>query len=278
MAAQLSAVRRERAHAFQGIAVRQASRKDASAKGFQEQLHAAREARRESFLRARRPLSQVEVGAARAAPVTSQPAMAASPCVAASRCLSDAEEARGMLAECNAFRCKEGFEALAWNSRLATIAEQAAQGMALRKVPFSHDGADARFAEYPLSSGDTYGENLARSEGIRPLAAAVVRGWEHSPGHRCNLLGPFTSCGVGAATDSCGVTFVVQLLARVPGDLPLQEAAAVWGGSGDEPGADKEKAPPTAAALRGGVHSALLGLLSLLVLLLWKGGWLSAWL
>merc|ERR1711933_634646 len=88
------------------------------------------------------------------------------PGVSASRDGLRIEEARAILVKCNALRCSKGHPALLWNSRLASIAERAARGMALREVPFSHDAADARFAEYPLGPGDTYGENLARSQGI----------------------------------------------------------------------------------------------------------------
>eukprot|EP00971_Amphidinium_carterae_P305610 6073290-Amphidinium_carterae.1 len=35
---------------------------------------------------------------------------------------------------------------------------------------------------YPLGPGDTFGENLARSEGIHPIARPVVEGWMQSPG------------------------------------------------------------------------------------------------
>lgn len=157
-----------------------------------------------------------------------------------------------------------GCETLFWNSRLAAIAERAARRMALREVAFSHDGATARFAEYPLGAGDTYGENLARSEGVQPLAAAVVGGWEESPGHRRNLLGPFTACGVGAAMDPCGVAFVVQLLARAPGDgepALVKQNFQIWSDRGTS------------------VQSARMatsGLLALMALLAWQGGWLGS--
>mmetsp|Transcript_11121 Transcript_11121/g.34475 ORF Transcript_11121/g.34475 Transcript_11121/m.34475 type:complete len:151 (-) Transcript_11121:73-525(-) len=149
--------------------------------------------------------------------------------------------------------------------------------MARRELPFSHEGADERFAEYPLGPGDTYGENLARSEGVYPLAAAVVRGWAESPGHRCNLLGPFTSCGVGAATDGCGVTFVVQLLARAPGD-----GGGGAGAAPEQPAEEdeQEKGPeplPPAGLPWSTSRSAFLWLVGLLGLLAWKGGWLPAW-
>merc|ERR1712046_531374 len=119
-----------------------------------------------------------------------------------------------------------GCAQLVWNSRLASIAERAAQRMARREVPFSHSGADQRFAEYPLGGGDTYGENLARSEGVHPLAAAVVHGWENSPGHFRNLTGPFSACGIGVASDATGVCFVVQLLALLPCSVATEEPRA----------------------------------------------------
>lgn len=183
------------------------------------------------------------------------------------QCVSESESARSMLAETNAFRAGEGLGALEWNPRLAGIAERSAARMACCELPFSHDGADERFAEYPLRPGpDTYGENLARSEGIRPMAGPVVRGWVGSPGHRRNLLGPFTACGIGAATNASGVTFVVQLLAS----LPPGDGA---NGNGAAPAAT---APRLAQGGPGASQRALLLLFAVVFLLLHKGGWLGA--
>mmetsp|Transcript_69085 Transcript_69085/g.158589 ORF Transcript_69085/g.158589 Transcript_69085/m.158589 type:complete len:136 (+) Transcript_69085:31-438(+) len=98
--------------------------------------------------------------------------------------------------------------------------------MVRREIPFSHDGAHERFAEYPLGAGDTYGENLASCHGIWPFADALVEGWKNSPGHRRNLLGPFSSCGIGCATGDDGVTFAVQLLAWAP--VTEDESPPAW--------------------------------------------------
>lgn len=166
-------------------------------------------------------------------------------------------------------RCEEGCEALAWNSRLAGIAEKAAQQMALRELAFSHDGADGRFAEYPLGAGDTYGENLARSEGVWPLACNVVNGWKDSPGHCQNLLGPFTACGVGVATDCRGVTFVVQMLARAPGDSVQPE--------GLQEDVKPSQPPPSQHTLFDSGRYPGTFLVLLLAMMAWKGGWFAGW-
>mmetsp|Transcript_105816 Transcript_105816/g.207545 ORF Transcript_105816/g.207545 Transcript_105816/m.207545 type:complete len:234 (+) Transcript_105816:64-765(+) len=228
---------------------------DAASDGdFRAELLEARAIRRVGYRQAR-PLDGR--GLAPAAPP--EPCDRASP----SRCSLECDEARAMLGECNSFRRQRGCESLAWNSRLAGIAERAARAMALGEVPFSHSGAPARFAEYPLGAGDTFAENLARSEGIRPLAAAVVTGWRDSPGHCRNLLGPFTACGIGTATDGVGVTFVVQLLALVPGDVEMAVFCP-----GAFPGSWLAAGEPSPAC------RALLGLAALALLLFWKGGWL----
>eukprot|EP00927_Polykrikos_kofoidii_P071306 TRINITY_DN67597_c0_g1_i1.p1 TRINITY_DN67597_c0_g1~~TRINITY_DN67597_c0_g1_i1.p1 ORF type:complete len:255 (-),score=27.15 TRINITY_DN67597_c0_g1_i1:15-779(-) len=176
-------------------------------------------------------------------------------------CTFEDDEARTMLSETNALRRSASLHDLAWSPRLASIAASVAAGMTRRSVPFSHDGADARFAQYPLGHGDTYGENLARSEGIRPLAATVVRGWIGSPGHKKNLLGPFTACGIGAATDCAGVTFVVQLLALLP-----VEAGRVVG----EAQPSRMRLPTLSSA-----NGSMLVMMALLALLAKQGGWFA---
>lgn len=215
------------------------------------QLAAAREERRRRFL---------EQSSPPAIPSPEEP-VAPEPL---ERCRLEAEEARTMLSECNSIRSCNGCDALLWSSRLAAIAERSALRMARGEVPFSHDGADERFAEYPLGPGDTYGENLARIEGVHPMAHTVAEGWRKSPGHCKNLLGPFTACGIGAATNVHGVTFVVQMLGRVPGDArPPPETAA------------SEMTPASLSRLQHtSVSRVLLQLILFLAILLWGGGWL----
>lgn len=178
-----------------------------------------------------------------------------------------------MLCECNALRWRRGCEAFRWNTRLASIAERGALQMAQRRLPFSHSGAGARFAEYPLGPGSTYGENLARSEGIRPMARALVCGWEDSPGHLRNLVGPFNSCGIGAATNDRGVTFVVQLLALLPEGAPGSGASGAAQDGLEAPQLQPGQAHHGKSSTR--TREAFMILLAVIGLLIYKGGWMD---
>jgi len=261
--AQLQAVRRARAAAYHGVrnepplqlrraaATRAAAAEAAEMKKQQTQLQEVRAAQRQAYLRAGR------VPEREAAPSILEGADC------------DTREAREMLEECNRLRRREGLGVLAWSSRLAAIAERAAQRMGRRELPFSHDGADERFAEYPLGPGDTYGENLARSEGIWPLARTVVQGWAGSPGHYRNLIGPFSACGIGVATSEVGVTLIVQLFALVPGDVNETSNHA-------EADNVEDTSEPFHKRNRTSAERAVLLMIVVLALLLWKGGWLAS--
>eukprot|EP00929_Paragymnodinium_shiwhaense_P098476 TRINITY_DN59963_c0_g1_i1.p1 TRINITY_DN59963_c0_g1~~TRINITY_DN59963_c0_g1_i1.p1 ORF type:complete len:276 (+),score=20.40 TRINITY_DN59963_c0_g1_i1:174-1001(+) len=193
--------------------------------------------------------------------VARQPSERPSGSLELNECSLEEHEARDMLEHSNCFRQCEGKGVLVWNRRLAKIAGRAALRMARWEVPFSHCGADERFAEYPLGHGDTYGENLARSQGIRPMAKTVVDGWIGSPGHCRNLLGPFSACGIGAATNPEGITFVVQLFALVPAHSDIAD--------------ETEATAPLVSPVRlSSLSTSFLFLLALVALLLWKGGWM----
>lgn len=274
-AEQLAAVRKERAQAFHGIPERPVDvgirvRRGPAAHGaderlFQAQLNDIRAARRRGFFERCRGTSRA-AGESAPSATTAGAGRTAAPGVARHE-----EEARRMLTASNCVRARAGCENLVWNSRLASIAQRAAERMARREVPFSHCGACERFAEYPLGEGATYGENLARSEGVSPLADAVVRGWEDSPGHLRNLTGPFSACGVGAASDEAGVCFVVQLLALLPASAAGNEP---FGCGPHSPAPAPSASSPTAAlAIAPSGQTALLGLVAVMCLLAWKGGW-----
>jgi len=265
LAAQLASVRGERAQAYRAINVRQRNNNSeitTASNDFQAELTAARSARRQRFLQSTGCAPASDAG---------KPQEACSWSQSSTQCTLDPTEAKAILVHCNAMRCTEGCGKLAWSSRLAVIAEKAARQMALRELAFSHDGADERFAEYPLGAGDTYGENLARSEGIWPLANNVVNGWRDSPGHCRNILGPFTACGIGVATDCSGITFVVQLLAKAPGDDLQPEGL-------------QEDVEPTQALPNKNIWAFDSGrypgtfLVLLLAMMAWKGGWFADWL
>ena len=82
--------------------------------------------------------------------------------------------------------------------------------MASGKVPFGHDGFDARIATIraALGSGGSAGENVAMGYNS---AAAVVNAWLGSSGHRTNIEGNSTRTGISAVQTSTGTWYYTQI-------------------------------------------------------------------
>lgn len=129
--------------------------------------------------------------------------------------------ARAVVDRTNAFRAEHGKAPLAWNDRAASIAKAHAEAMADGRAPFSHDGSQGRFAALPPHV--SAGENLFQLAGptVSP-AAKAVEGWKESPGHRKNLLGGFTSVGVGVAQRPGGRVYMTQILYRAAPRVQIQ--------------------------------------------------------
>ena len=106
----------------------------------------------------------------------------------------------------NAFRRENGLRDLAPNDVLAGEARAFAAFLA-RTGAFSHEADGRDPAARAQAAGYAYcdvAENLARIDENRAfvadLADVFMKGWEHSPGHRRNLLDPvLTETGVGVA-------------------------------------------------------------------------------
>ena len=82
--------------------------------------------------------------------------------------------------------------------------------MASGRVPFGHDGFDARIATIraALGSGGSAGENVAMGYNS---AAAVVNAWLGSAGHRANIEGNSTRTGISAVQTSTGTWYYTQI-------------------------------------------------------------------
>jgi uncharacterized protein YkwD len=123
----------------------------------------------------------------------------------------------------NAFRQKEGRPSLAPNPQLTATAQDFATFMA-RTGQFGHT-ADG---QSPEARAQAHGydvcliaENIAfqhNPAGFTPaaLAQGFFEGWQHSPGHRENLLDPaVTETGIGVAQSAqTGAYYAVQLFGR----------------------------------------------------------------
>lgn len=118
-----------------------------------------------------------------------------------------------VMAGINDFRRSEGKPAFRRDRDLDNLAQHHAEQM-LKTGKLSHDGYHLRqgAAEHYLGIG-MLRENVYWSFGrAKPeLAGAIVNGWIRSPGHRRNLLGNGTVCGIGIATDPAGNVYAAQL-------------------------------------------------------------------
>ena len=97
----------------------------------------------------------------------------------------------------NAERGKQGLAALAAGSDALTSAAQLRAKECA--VLFGHTRPNGKqwstaLAEYPVGAYTGAGENIAMGQSS---PAQVMQGWMNSPGHRANILGNFTSLGVG---------------------------------------------------------------------------------
>jgi uncharacterized protein YkwD len=141
----------------------------------------------------------------------------------------------------NEERKKEGLKSLQWDQSLANIAFDHSKDMAERDYfdhvsPEGEDFAD-RYTEHQYRKetrvGDTVyvgGENLSLTNVVRSytynpetnevheyeyndldeLANSTVQGWMESPGHRENILTPFTREGIGIYVTAEGEVYITE--------------------------------------------------------------------
>ncbi|TMR32778.1 CAP domain-containing protein [Nonomuraea zeae] len=100
----------------------------------------------------------------------------------------------------NEARAGNGCRPLVHDAKLHLAAERHSADMAANNY-FDHDSRDGRsFDQRIKAAGFAFrlaGENIAKGQ---PTAAAVVRDWLDSPGHRANIMNcSFTHIGVGHA-------------------------------------------------------------------------------
>ena len=111
----------------------------------------------------------------------------------------------------NAYRARQHLPALRWEERLAQQARQHSQAMLTHGV--GHAGFEQRLAAIGLP-WSAAAENVTYSQGASDPAARAVQDWLSSPGHRSNLVGPFTLTGVGAARNARGEVAFTQIFLR----------------------------------------------------------------
>ena len=104
---------------------------------------------------------------------------------------------QALLGAVNGVRASHGLRTLRVDSALVRAARSYSAQM-IRTGVFAHGAMGVRLAQHGVR-GPMFGENLAWGVGSRASAAAIVRGWMASPGHRANLLRPgWNRIGLGA--------------------------------------------------------------------------------
>lgn len=104
-----------------------------------------------------------------------------------------------MLCLVNRARRNRGLDSLRAPASLARAASRKS-GDVLRCDEFSHEACGRPF-DYWIGrfgyEGCTEGENLAWASGRSATPRAIFGLWMRSPGHRENVLGPYTDTGLG---------------------------------------------------------------------------------
>lgn len=136
-----------------------------------------------------------------------------------------------LLAATNEARAEYGLPPLAQDEGLARAArahsaEMAELGYFSHSSPTPESSTLSRRLARAGVPSVTAGENLALLRGPQEVAAAAVRGWLESPGHRAALLHTdYTHVGFGLAAGSGDETFVAQVFGRQPRRLRRWEVA-----------------------------------------------------
>ncbi|HXR82928.1 MAG TPA: CAP domain-containing protein [Hanamia sp.] len=118
-----------------------------------------------------------------------------------------------ILIQTNNFRKSKGLSKLVMRNDLNAIARQHSVDMAKGKVGFGHTGFGERnaMAKKRIKQMHAFAENVAYGAAS---GKEVVNMWEHSAGHRRNLLGQYKYIGIGIAKDKYGRIFYTQVFAE----------------------------------------------------------------
>jgi uncharacterized protein YkwD len=104
---------------------------------------------------------------------------------------------QSLLGEMNRVRAEHGLAPFRVDPALQRSARAHSADM-IRRDYFDHGAFESRMQDAG-ARGPTFGENLAWGVGPKSAAAAIVRLWLRSAGHRANLLRPgFHRVGIGA--------------------------------------------------------------------------------
>lgn len=113
----------------------------------------------------------------------------------------------------NKHRVGRGLPALKYNDNIASESAKHCSNMASGKVDFGHDGFEERVDRLTAKIKNIQGASENVAYGSR-TAERVVDMWLHSPGHRKNIEGSFTTTGIGIATAKDGTLYFTQIFIK----------------------------------------------------------------
>ncbi|WP_300678424.1 CAP domain-containing protein [Nocardioides sp.] len=120
---------------------------------------------------------------------------------------SEVDRARQqILADTNAYRAAAGLAPLVLKADLTTVAQNWATWMATNRSMVHN----SQLGSQVPGAWRRIGENIGMGYSVDRITAA----WYASPGHKANLLGDFTSIGIGFARDAKGQPWYVQDFAK----------------------------------------------------------------
>ena len=113
----------------------------------------------------------------------------------------------GLAGAHNEVRARRGLGALRVDDRLVRAAQGHADDMARRRR-MAHRGSDCSSPFRRMErAGYRYGRAAENVAAGQETLEELMSDWMRSPGHRRNILGPYTEIGTGYATDAAGTPY-----------------------------------------------------------------------
>lgn len=115
----------------------------------------------------------------------------------------------------NRYRQSRNLPPLTLDSRISQQARVHSEAMASGRVPFSHNGFDARVRAIGQSIAyRRAAENVAYNQGYSDPGQQAVEGWIKSSGHRQNMEGQFDMTGIGISKNAKGEYYFTQIFIK----------------------------------------------------------------
>ncbi len=113
----------------------------------------------------------------------------------------------------NHYRIQQGLKPVKWHQDIALVATTHSHNMGIHVVDFGHDGFKERIKKLSPRPR-ARAENVYMSNGRGDRARKCVTAWIDSLGHRKNLLGDYTHCGIGVYKNKEGYWYFTQIFGK----------------------------------------------------------------